>query len=78
MAQSVKCLTSTQVIISQLMSSSPASGSLLTAQSLEPVSDSVSPSLSAPPLFALCLCLKNKQTLEKLKKKKLKKKKRCS
>ena len=27
---------------------------------LEPASDSVSPSLSAPPLFMLCLCLKNK------------------
>ena len=33
------------------MSSSPASGSVLTAQSLEPASDFVSPSLSAPPLL---------------------------
>ena len=33
------------------------SGSVLTALSLEPASDSVSPSLSAPPLFALCLSL---------------------
>ena len=34
----------------------------LCADSLEPASDSVSPSLSAPPLLALCLCLslKNK------------------
>ena len=44
-AQSVKRPTSAQVMISQSVSSSPASGSVLTAQSLEPVSDSVSPSL---------------------------------
>ena len=44
-AQSVKRPTSAQVRISQSVSSSPASGSVLTAQSLEPVSDSVSPSL---------------------------------
>ena len=56
----VKRLTSAQVMISQLVSSSPASGSVLAAQSLEPASDSVSPSLSAPPLLMLCLCLKNK------------------
>ena len=52
--------TSAQVLISWFMSSSPASGSVLRAQSLEPVSDSVSPSLSAPPLLMFCLCLKNK------------------
>ena len=39
------------------MSSSPASGSVLTAQSLEPASNSVSPSLSAPPLLVLSLSL---------------------
>ena len=44
-AQSVRQLTSAQVMISWSMSSSPASGSVLTAQSLDPVSDSVSPSL---------------------------------
>ena len=44
-AQSVKRLTSAQVMISWSVSLSPASGSVLTAQSLEPVSDSVSPSL---------------------------------
>ena len=44
-AQSVKRPTSAQVTISRSVSSSPASGSVLTAQSLEPVSDSVSPSL---------------------------------
>ena len=51
--QSVKRPTWTQVMISQLVGSSPTS--LLTAQSLEPASGSVSPSLSAPPLLALCL-----------------------
>ena len=44
-AQSVKRPTSAQVMISRSMSSSPALGSVLTAQSVEPVSDSVSPSL---------------------------------
>ena len=48
--QSVEHPTSAQVMISQLVGSSPALGSVLTAQSLEPASDSVSPSLSAPPL----------------------------
>ena len=63
-AQSVKHLTAAQVTIAQFVSSSPTSGSALTAQSLEPASDSVSPSLYAPPLFAfslpLSLALKNK------------------
>ena len=45
-AQSVKRPTLAQVMLSRFVSSSPASGSVLTAQSLEPVSDSVSPSLS--------------------------------
>ena len=44
-ALSVKRPTSAQVTISWSVSSSPGSGSVLTAQSLEPVSDSVSPSL---------------------------------
>ena len=47
-AQSVQRLTSAQVMISRSVSSSPASGSVLTAQSLEPAWDSVSPSLSLP------------------------------
>ena len=61
-AQSVKRPTLAQVMISQSVSSSPTSGSVLTAQSLEPASDSVSPSLSAPPPLMLCLSLflKNK------------------
>ena len=55
--QSVKHPTSTQVMILWFMGSSPALGSVLTAQSLEPVSDSVSPYLSATPLVVLCLAL---------------------
>ena len=70
LSQSVGWLTSAQVMISPLVSSSPASGSVPTAQSLEPALDSVSVSvsvslslsLSAP---RLCSCsvslpLKNK------------------
>ena len=48
-AQSVGRPTSAQVMISWCVSSSPTLGSALTAQSLEPASDSVSPSLFAPP-----------------------------
>ena len=44
-AQLVKRPTSAQVMMSRSVSLSPASGYVLTAQSLEPVSDSVSPSL---------------------------------
>ena len=56
MAQLVERPTLAQVTISWSMSSSPTSGSVLTAQSLEPALDSVSP-LSAPPMLMLCLCL---------------------
>ena len=49
LAQSVKGLTSSQVVISQSVSSSPVSGSVLTAQSLELASDSGCPSLSLCP-----------------------------
>ena len=59
-AQLVECLTSAQVMISQSVSSSPVSGSVLTAQSLEPASNSVSSSLSAPPLLVLSLQKKKK------------------
>ena len=72
-AQSVERPTSAQVTILRSVSSSPASGSGLMAQSLEPASDSVSPSLSAPSLFMLCLSLsvsKIKKNLKKIKKKK--------
>ena len=63
--------TSAQVMISQFMSTSPVLGSVLTAQSLEPASDPVSPSLSAPPPLALrlSLSLKKKQMLKRKKKK---------
>ena len=64
-AQWVRHPISAQVMISRFVSSSPALGSVLTAQSLEPASDSVSLSLSAPPPLMLCLCLRNKQTLKK-------------
>ena len=44
-------------MISRSVGSSSTSGSVLTARSLDPASDSVSPSLSAPLLLALCLTL---------------------
>ena len=56
-ALSVKCLNSAQVMISRSVSLSPASGCVLTARSLEPASDSVPPSLSAPPPLVLSLSL---------------------
>ena len=56
--QSVKHLTSAQVTISQYVGSSPASGSMLTARSPEPASDSVSPSLRPSPTHALFLSQK--------------------
>ena len=51
-AQSVECLTPAQVMISRVMSSSPASGSLLSAQSQLQI---LSPLLSGPPLLILSL-----------------------
>ena len=60
-AQSVKRPTLAQVIILQSVISSPVSGSVLTARSLEPASDSVSPFLSAPPQLVLSLSLSQKQ-----------------
>ena len=64
---SVKRPTSAQVMISQFVSSSPASGSVLMARSLEPASHSVSSSLPAPPLLTLCLSLslKDESTINK-------------
>ena len=56
-AQLVKCPTSAQVMISRLMILSFVLGSLLTAQSLEPASDSLSPSLSVPSPLMVCLYL---------------------
>ena len=57
-AQSAKHPTSAQVRISQFVNLSPTSGSVLTAQSLEPALDSVSPSFSARPTLMLCLSQK--------------------
>ena len=65
-AQSVKRPTSAQVMNLWFVSSSPTSGSVLTAQSLEPALASVSPSLSlslslsAPLLLILSLSKMNK------------------
>ena len=56
-AQSVKCPTSDQVMISWFVGSIPSSGSMLTAQSLEPALDSASPSLSLCPSPACALSL---------------------
>ena len=56
-ALSVERLTSTRVMISRFVGLSPASGSVLMAQSLEPASDSVSPSLSLCPSLAHALSL---------------------
>ena len=55
--QSVEHPTLAQVMISWFMGSSPALGSVQRAQILQPTSDSVSPSLSAPSWLALCLSL---------------------
>ena len=60
MAQSVERPTLAQVMLSRFVGSSPASGSVLTTWSLEPASDSVPPSLSAPPLLTHCLSLPQK------------------
>ena len=57
-ARSVRCPTSAQVMISQCVGSGPASGSVRTARSLEPASDSVSLSLSAPPPLVLSVSQK--------------------
>ena len=59
-AQSVRHLTSAQVMISQLVGSSPMSGSMLTAPSLEPASNSVCLPLCPSPTHALSLSLSQK------------------
>ena len=63
-AQSVNRPTLAQVMVSWLLSSSPASGSVLRAQSLEPP-DSVSISLCPSPAHAFSLSKINK-TLKKI------------
>ena len=67
MAQSVERPTSAQVTISRSVSSSAVSGSVSTAQSLEPAPDSVSPSLFVPPpscSVSLCLSKINKNVFK--------------
>ena len=54
-AQSVKRPIPGQVMIPQFMGSRPGLGSVLTAQNLEPASDSVSVSLCLSPLTLLSL-----------------------
>ena len=65
MAQLVEHLTWVQVTISRFVGLSPMLGSMLTAQSLEPTLDSVSPSLSASSLLMLCLSLSLKNIKKK-------------
>ena len=65
-AQSVKPPTSAQVTILKFVGLSPVSGSVLRAGSLEPASDSVSPSLFLCRLCPVSLSLKNKETLKKM------------
>ena len=59
-AQSVEHPTLAQVMISQSVGSSPDSGSVLTAQSLQPASDSVSPSLYPSPTCLWCMLFLSK------------------
>ena len=56
-ARWVKRRTLAQVTISQFVGSSPALGSVRTARSLEPASDSMSPSLCPSPAHAMSLSL---------------------
>ena len=72
-AQLVKWPTLAQVTILQFTGSSPSSGSVLTAQSLEPALDSVSPYSSGPPPLTLSLSNKHlkKIFLMKIQKQKL-------
>ena len=64
-AQSVKRLTSAQVMILRSVSSSPVSGSVLTARSLEPALDSVCLSLCPSPAHAHSLSLKKQINIKK-------------
>ena len=61
----VKRPTSAQVMISWFIGFSPLTGSVLTAQSLEPASDVASPSLSVPLplLFVFSLSLSHSLSL---------------
>ena len=67
-AQTVERLTLAQVMSSRFVGLNPVSGSVPTARSLEPASDPVSPSPSAPPLlvYSAFLSLSQKSTLKKV------------
>ena len=69
-AQSVRCPTLAQVMNSQFVSSSPTSDSMLTAQSLDLASDSVSPSLCPSAACALSVSLSLSLKINKYLKKK--------
>ena len=58
--QLVERWTLAHVMISWFLGLSPASSSVFIAQSQEPASDSLSPSLSAPPPLTLCVSKINK------------------
>ena len=67
-AQSVKHPTSAQVMISRFVGSSPVSGSVLTTQPGACFGFCVSLSLPLPHSCSVSLCLRNKYTLKKFKK----------
>ena len=67
-AQSVKRPALAQVMISGFTGLSPMSGSVWTAQSLEPASNSVCVSLSTPPLLMFCLSVSLSLSLSKINK----------
>ena len=72
MAQSVERLTSAQVTMLQFVGSSPASNSVLTAQSLEPAFGfCVSLSLCSSPTHMLCLSVSLSLSLSKINIKKI-------
>ena len=68
-AQFIEHPTSAEVVILGFVSSSPALSSLLTPQSLEPASEPVTPSLSAPHARSLALSLSVSQKINIKKKK---------
>ena len=61
----VECPTSAQVIISRFVSSSPASGSVLTARGLEPALESVTLFLCPSPAHAMSLSVAQKTNVKK-------------
>ena len=65
MAQLVECPALGQAMIPCFVGSTLTSGSVVTAGSLEPTSESVSPSFCPSPTRTLSLLLKKKQTLKK-------------